>query len=223
MLWFFIRSNEALGDKKSLAGPASVAYRKQNYFCLYTEKALRDSIKITRHHSSHFAEDYCVLIFLQYNAIYCKYRSCHSLIYLRPVMKNSCQQQYWTKKLWFCCHNCIAKVCPLPVKKSLCMVPHFRPCLPFPWHDLFSLKYLFPYGTFISFVYLFAFLFFLCSGLCFDRVRASEFSAEYMSSVLWKQRTDCSAECSFFVSVMHLKISNSCMGGMSKESVNPLK
>lgn len=50
-------------DKKSLASPASMAYRKQNHFCLHTEKPLRDNMKITRHHSSHFAEVYCILIF----------------------------------------------------------------------------------------------------------------------------------------------------------------
>lgn len=63
VLCFFFRGSKALSDKKSLARPASVAYRKQNHFCLHAEKPLRDNMKITRHHSSHFAEDYCILIF----------------------------------------------------------------------------------------------------------------------------------------------------------------
>lgn len=62
-MWFFIRGNKPLSDKKSLARPASVEYRKQNHFCLHTEKPMRDNMKITRHHSSHFVEDYCILSF----------------------------------------------------------------------------------------------------------------------------------------------------------------
>lgn len=79
---FFIKGDKALSGNSTVRQAQLQWHLESKVIFAYTEKVLRDNMKITMSRSSHFAGDNCILIFHlgdEYNAKYSKSCNCLSL------------------------------------------------------------------------------------------------------------------------------------------------